>query len=113
MVTIDFEKMGGLIPVVAQDYETGEVLMLAFMNKETWELTHRTGIMHYWSRSRNTVWKKGETSGHLQEVKEILIDCDNDSLVVKIKQIGGAACHTGKRSCFYRAVRGSDLVEIQ
>jgi phosphoribosyl-AMP cyclohydrolase len=110
MITIDFDKQGGLVPVIAQDYKTGEVLMLAFMNRETWELTLKTGIVHYWSRSRNKIWKKGESSGNLQEVREIRIDCDNDTLLIKVNQIGDAACHDGYRSCFYRVVRNGNCV---
>lgn len=110
MIEINFEKMGGLIPVIAQDFRSGEVLMMAFMNQETWDLTLKTGIVHYWSRSRNKIWKKGESSGHVQEVKEIRIDCDNDTLLIKVNQIGDAACHDGYRSCFYRVVRDGSLV---
>lgn len=91
----------GLIPVIVQDFANGEVLMLAYMNKEAYEQTLREGIMCYWSRSRQELWRKGDTSGHYQYLKEILIDCDLDTILVKVDQIG-AACHTGKRSCFYR-----------
>ncbi len=107
MIQLDFEKMGGLIPAIAQEYSTGEVLMMAFMNRESWELTVKTGIVHYWSRSRNKLWKKGESSGNVQEVKEIRVDCDNDCILIKVNQVGGAACHTGYRSCFYRVVDGN------
>ncbi len=110
MIKIDFEKTGGLIPVIAQDYSSGTVLMLAYMNRETWELTLKTGIVHYWSRSRNKIWKKGESSGNVQEVKEIRIDCDNDTVLIKVNQIGKAACHDGYESCFYRVVRDGNLV---
>jgi phosphoribosyl-AMP cyclohydrolase len=110
MIKIDFEKTGGLIPVIAQDYSSGTVLMLAYMNRETWELTLKTGIVHYWSRSRNKIWKKGESSGNVQEVKEIRIDCDNDTVLIKVNQIGKAACHDGYESCFYRVVREGNLV---
>lgn len=110
MIDIDFDKMEGLVPVIAQDHETGEVLMLAFMNREAWKLTRETGIVHYWSRSRRTIWKKGETSGNVQEVKEIRVDCDNDALLIKVRQVGGAACHTGFRSCFHRIVRDDEAV---
>lgn len=96
----DFRKTGGLIPAVAQDAETGEILMLAYMNQEAWLKTLETGRATYYSRSRNSLWVKGETSGHFQVVKEILIDCDGDAVVLKIEQIGGIACHTGSRSCF-------------
>lgn len=111
MIELDFEKTGGLIPAIAQDHRTGEVLMLAFINKESWELTLSTGIVHYWSRSRNRLWKKGESSGNVQMVKEIRVDCDNDCVLLKIEQIGGAACHTGFRSCFYRVVKNGSLEE--
>lgn len=111
MIELDFEKSGGLIPAIAQDYRTGEVLMMAFINRESWELTLSTGIVHYWSRSRGKLWKKGESSGNVQEVKEIRVDCDNDCVLLKIDQIGEAACHTGFRSCFYRVVKGDALVE--
>lgn len=104
MVEIDFEKGKGLLPVIVQDYETGEVLMLAYMNRKAWLETLETGKATYWSRSRNELWVKGETSGHVQIVKEILVDCDSDTLLLKVQQVGGAACHTGYRSCFYRKV---------
>ncbi len=104
MVEIDFEKGKGLLPVIVQDYETGEVLMLAYMNRKAWLKTLETGKATYWSRSRNELWVKGETSGHVQVVKEILVDCDSDTLLLKVQQIGGAACHTGYKSCFYRKV---------
>ena len=110
MIELDFNKQGGLVPVIAQDQESGEVLMMAFMNKQSWELTLETGIVHYWSRSRNKLWKKGESSGNIQEVKEIRVDCDNDCLLIKVNQVGDAACHTGYRSCFYRVVKGETLV---
>jgi phosphoribosyl-AMP cyclohydrolase len=109
MIELDFTKLDGLVPAVAQDYKTGEILMVAFMNKEAFELTLKTGIVHYWSRSRKQLWKKGESSGNVQEVKEIRIDCDNDCVLLKINQIGDAACHTGYRSCFYRVVEGGEL----
>ncbi len=109
MIELDFTKLDGLVPVVAQDHKTGEILMVAFMNKEAFELTLQTGIVHYWSRSRKKLWKKGESSGNVQEVKEIRIDCDNDCVLLKINQIGDAACHTGYRSCFYRVVEGGNL----
>ncbi len=109
MIKPDFEKQGGLVPVIAQDYKTGKVLMIAFMNQQAWDLTQATGIVHYWSRSRKKLWKKGETSGNLQEVKEIRIDCDNDALLIKVDQKGGAACHEGYVSCFYRVVKGQEV----
>ncbi len=111
---MDFEKADGLLPAVVQDYRSGEVLMVAYMNDDAFALTRRTGKMHYYSRSRGRIWMKGETSGHVQEVKEILIDCDEDAAVFKIKQVGGAACHTGYRSCFYRRLeQGGGLTMIE
>jgi phosphoribosyl-AMP cyclohydrolase len=104
MVSLDFSKFDGLVPAVAQDYRTGEVLMLAFMNPEAWAATLKTGKATYYSRTRQTLWVKGETSGHVQMVKEIRIDCDNDTVLLKIEQLGGAACHTGHASCFYRRI---------
>jgi phosphoribosyl-AMP cyclohydrolase len=108
-VKLDFEKLGGLIPAVVQDYHTGEVLMVAFMNEEAWQKTLETGKATYWSRSRETLWVKGETSGDFQEVKEIYVDCDNDTVLLKVIQHGGCACHTGYRSCFYRKLENGEL----
>lgn len=110
MVELDFEKTGGLVPVITQDDSTGMVLMQAYMNREAWEKTVDTGIAHYWSRSRNKLWKKGESSGNLQEVIEIRVDCDSDCVLLKVRQIGDAACHTGYQSCFYRYVKDGELV---
>jgi phosphoribosyl-AMP cyclohydrolase len=104
----NFAKMGGLLPAIVQDAEGGEVLMLAFMNEAAWDKTLETGEAHYFSRTRNTIWHKGGTSGHVQRVKEIYLDCDNDTVLLKVEQVGGAACHTGYRSCFYRRRRGDD-----
>lgn len=99
----------GLIPVIAQDHLSGDILMLAYMNAEALERTLAEGEAVYWSRSRQSFWKKGETSGHIQKVREILTDCDQDTLILKIEQAGGAACHTGRWSCFYRKIiRGLD-----
>jgi phosphoribosyl-AMP cyclohydrolase len=109
MIALDFDKLGGLVPAVAQDYRTGEVLMVAFMNQAAWESTLRTGRATYYSRSRNCLWVKGETSGNVQIVKEIRIDCDNDAIVLKIEQIGAAACHTGHRSCFHKQVQDGSV----
>ena len=111
MIKLDFEKTGGLIPAIAQDYETGEVLMLAYINKEAWEVTLSTGKATYFSRSRQKLWIKGETSGNMQIVREIRIDCDDDTVIFKVEQIGGAACHKGYRSCFYKKVENG-TVEI-
>lgn len=104
VLDIDFAKGSGLVPVIVQDDETKEVLMLAYMNGESWLKTLETGKATYWSRSRNELWVKGETSGHVQIVKEILIDCDSDTLLLKVHQEGGAACHTGYKSCFFKRV---------
>jgi len=112
MIELDFSKLDGLVPAVVQDYGTGEVLMLAFMNKEAWQKTLETGYAHYWSRSRKKIWKKGATSGNLQVIKEIRIDCDRDTVLLKVEQLGGAACHEGFRSCFYRKLVGRDKLEI-
>ncbi len=101
----------GLVPAIAQDAETGEILMVAYMNEATLRQTLETGLMTYWSRSRQEVWVKGATSGYTQEVREVRIDCDGDVLLFKVKQNGGAACHTGHRSCFYRKLEGGRLVE--
>ncbi len=101
MVELDFSKNNGLITAIAQDWQTGEILMVAFMNKEAFEETVKTKRACYYSRSRKRLWRKGEESGNIQEVKEILIDCDRDAIVLKVNQIGGAACHTGYNSCFY------------
>ena len=101
MIEIDFKKGDGLTPVIIQDASTKEVLMLGYMNRDSWEQTLRTKKSTFWSRSRKKLWIKGETSGHVQEVKEIYLDCDGDTLLLKVDQIGGAACHTGFRSCFH------------
>jgi phosphoribosyl-ATP pyrophosphohydrolase/phosphoribosyl-AMP cyclohydrolase len=106
---IDWEKTNGLIPVIVQDIETNEVLMLAYMNEEALKLTQSTKFAHYFSRSRNKLWKKGESSGHTQEVKEILIDCDNDTILLKVKQ-NGVACHTGRKSCFFTNLENNEEV---
>jgi phosphoribosyl-AMP cyclohydrolase len=102
----------GLIPVIAQDAQNGEILMFAFANRESLENTVKTGEMTYWSRSRNKLWKKGEESGNVQKVKALLTDCDKDVILVKIEQIGGAACHTGKRSCFFNELSGDGWKEV-
>lgn len=99
----NFEKLE-LIPVIAQDFATGDVLMLAYMNRTAWEETLKTGHVCYFSRSRNKLWRKGEESGNVQVVKDIFFDCDADTLLIKVDQIGGAACHEGFRSCFFRRV---------
>ncbi len=109
----DFFKSGGLIAAIAQDAESGEILMLAWMNEEAWNATLSTGEAHYWSRSRQKLWHKGESSGNVQKVLAIRLDCDSDAVILEIRQIGDAACHTGRKSCFYRRiVPGSNIAEI-
>jgi phosphoribosyl-AMP cyclohydrolase len=112
MIELNFEKMGGLVPAIAQDDKSGEVLMLAFMNQAAWEATLKTGRATYYSRSRDTLWVKGLTSGHIQYVKEIRVDCDNDTVLLKVEQVGGAACHTGYASCFHQRVENGALIIV-
>lgn len=102
-IKLEFDKQGGLIPVIVTDHETGQVLMLAYMNEESYQLTLETKTMHYWSRSRNELWHKGATSGHYQQVKSIKTDCDLDTLLISVEQMG-AACHTGEYSCFFNRI---------
>jgi phosphoribosyl-AMP cyclohydrolase len=110
MVKLDFAKsVDGLLPAIVQDAETGDVLMLAYINEESWCRTLETGKTHFWSRSRNKLWLKGESSGNVQLVKDIFVDCDQDSVVFKVDQVGGAACHKGYLSCFYRRVTDGQL----
>ena len=106
---IDFDKAGGVVPVIAQDETDGAVLMMAYMNREAFAETLRTGRVCYFSRSRNKLWRKGEESGNVQELRGLYIDCDADAILVKVRQIGGAACHEGYRSCFFRQVAGDEL----
>lgn len=106
---LNFDKAGGLISAIAQDADTGEVLMIAWMNREAFEETVRTKRAVYFSRSRNKLWRKGEESGNVQEVKGVFIDCDADAVLLKVKQIGGAACHEGYKSCFFRELTGDEL----
>jgi phosphoribosyl-AMP cyclohydrolase len=113
MVELDFKKSGGLIPAVAQDWQSGEILMLAYISPESWEETLKSGCATYFSRSRNKLWKKGESSGHVQKIHSILVDCDLDTVVFKVEQLGPGACHTGHRSCFYREVVGDTLRETE
>jgi len=101
---LDFEKFSGLLPVIAQEQASGKVLMLAYANLEAVRKTQETGYAHYWSRSRNTLWKKGESSGHVQQIMEVLVDCDEDTLLYKVSQTG-PACHTGEKSCFFRKLQ--------
>ena len=102
-IKLDFDKQGGLLPVIVTDHESGQVLMLAYMNQESFQLTLETTTMHYWSRSRNELWHKGATSGHYQYVKSIKTDCDCDTLLISVEQVG-AACHTGAYSCFFQEI---------
>jgi len=110
---LNYDKLGnGLVPAIAQDCDTGEVLMLAFMNEEAFQKTLETGRATYWSRSRNQLWIKGESSGNVQEVTEICIDCDEDAVLLKVRQIGEAACHTGRRTCFYRRHEKGEWITV-
>ncbi len=109
MVNLDFNKGKGTLPAVVQDHKTGKVLMVAYMNYEAWQLTLKTGEAHYWSRSRQALWHKGEISGNIQIVKEIFADCDHDAILLKVEQTGGAACHLGYESCFHNKIdRGGE-----
>jgi phosphoribosyl-AMP cyclohydrolase len=112
MISIDFKKMGGLVPAIVQEHLTGEVLMLAFMNEAAWEKTLETGKATFYSRTRDTLWTKGSTSGNVQIVKEIRIDCDDDTVLLKVEQIGGAACHTGHKSCFFKRLEKDSTVSV-
>jgi len=105
---VDFDKQDGLVPVITQDNETNEVLMLAYMNKEALELTLKTNYAHYFSRSKQRIWKKGESSNHTQEIQSIKIDCDNDTILIKIIQ-NGVACHTGRKSCFFTDLATNEI----
>ena len=106
---IDWDKVNNLIPVITQDVNTNEVLMLAYMDKEALDLTISTKQAHYFSRSKQRIWKKGESSGHLQNVKNIMLDCDNDTLLLKVEQIG-VACHTGRKSCFFTDLETNESI---
>ena len=110
MIELDFDKGGGLIPAIAQDAASGQVLMQANVNRESWQKTLATGEAHYWSRSRRRLWRKGEDSGHVQKVRSIRIDCDADVILLAIEQAGGIACHTGRASCFFRELEGGAWV---
>lgn len=112
MIELDFKKAGGMVTAIAQDWKTKEVLMQAFMNEEAWKQTLATGYAVYFSRSRNKLWKKGESSGNLQVVKEVRVDCDMDSVLLLVEQIGGAACHEGFPGCYFRKVENNSLTTI-
>jgi phosphoribosyl-AMP cyclohydrolase len=113
MLKLDFNKTNGLIPAIAQDYKTGEVLMLAYMNEKAFDETVKSGRATYYSRSRNKLWKKGETSGHVQHVKEIRVDCDKDTVLLKVDQVGDAACNKGYKSCFFSKIVGDELKIVE
>lgn len=108
----DFSKGDGLLPAIAQDAQTGEVLMMAFMSRESYAETMATGRAVYFSRSRKKLWRKGEESGNVQRVVAVYLDCDADTILLKVEQLGGAACHTGYRSCFYRQVTPEGLKTV-
>lgn len=102
----------GLIPAIAQDYQSGDILMVAWMNREALALSVREQRAIYWSRSRQKLWRKGEESGHMQRLLDIRLDCDADVILLKVEQLGGLACHTGRRSCFYRQLQQGDWVSV-
>lgn len=110
---LDFDKAGGLVSAIAQDAATGEVLMIAWMDKAAFDETVRTKRAVYYSRSRKKLWRKGEESGNVQEVREIFVDCDNDAVLLKVNQIGGAACHEGFKSCFFRRIEADGSLATQ
>lgn len=102
----------GLVPAIAQDHQSGRILMMAWMNRESLQLTARENRAVYWSRSRGKLWRKGESSGHVQKVHEVYLDCDADVIILKVEQLGGIACHTGRESCFYRVLKDGDWVAV-
>lgn len=112
MDLLDFDKSGGLVTAIAQDAESGEILMVAHMNQEAFRRSLESGEVFYWSRSREALWHKGEQSGNVQRIRELSIDCDGDVVLLKVEQVGGAACHTGRRSCFYRRLDGGGVEDI-
>jgi len=113
MIKLDFAKGNGLLPAIVQDHESKTVLMLAYINAASWEKTLETEEAHYWSRSRQEIWHKGGTSGHVQKIKEIYVDCDDDTVLFRVEQVGGAACHTGFETCFHKKVGPSgDLTVV-
>lgn len=114
MINLNFEKSpDGLIPAIVQEYQTNNVLMLAYVNRQAWDQTLQTGTAHFWSRSRDKLWQKGESSGNVQIIKDILIDCDEDTIIYKVEQVGNGACHKGYHSCFYRKEENGALVTIE
>ena len=112
MIELNFSKRQGLLPAIVQEHRSGKVLMLAYINEESWKKTLETGEAHYWSRSRRELWHKGGTSGNVQKIKEIYTDCDDDTVLFRIEQVGGAACHTGRETCFHKKVEGDGRVII-
>jgi phosphoribosyl-AMP cyclohydrolase len=111
-VEIDFQKSGGLVPAIIQDERTGDVLMLGFMNSESFAETQRTGEVVFFSRSRNKLWKKGESSGHVLRVREMRVDCDADALLVRVEAVGPGVCHEGYRSCFFRKLDSDGSAKV-
>jgi len=109
---LDFTKADGLVCAIAQDYRTNEILMVAWMNEDSLRKTLETGQAVYWTRSRQKLWHKGEESGNVQNVRELLIDCDADAVLMKVEQVGGAACHTGRRSCFFRKIEDGNVEDV-
>ncbi len=113
MIKLNFPEKGGLLPAIVQDYQSGKVLMLAYINQMAWERTLKTGEAHYWSRSRQELWHKGGTSGHVQKIKAIYADCDNDTVLFMVDQVGGAACHIGYETCFHKKVERNGDFSIE
>ena len=111
-IRLDFSKGEGLLPAIAQDHASGKVLMLAYINEAAWKKTLETGEAHYWSRTRREIWHKGGTSGHVQKIREVYADCDNDTVLFRVDQVGGAACHTGYETCFHQQVNPDGRVTV-
>lgn len=112
MFELNFSKGQGLLPAIVQEHASGKVLMLAYINEESWKKTLETGEAHYWSRSREELWHKGGTSGNVQKIKEVYADCDDDTVLFRVEQVGGAACHTGHETCFHKKVEEDGSVVI-
>lgn len=112
MIDLDWQKGNGLLPTITQDYRTGKVLMLAYSNQLSFKKTLESLEAHYWSRSRRELWHKGGTSGNIQKIKEVYVDCDNDTILYIVEQIGGAACHTGHETCFHKKIDRNGEVEV-
>ena len=112
MIELDFSKGNGLLPAIVQDADSGKILMLAYINKASWEKSLETGEAHYWSRSRQEIWHKGATSGNIQKIREIYADCDDDTILFRVEQVGGAACHTGYESCFHKKIDQQGRVSV-